>query len=192
MARWITKLSLVGLGAALLVGAAGCVIEEDNWYAACAGDLDCTGFLTCQSVNGTNICTDTCSTDAECGGGGTCYSTTTGGSVCAILDGPPPPPPPPSQLVFYEPGCSASTPCIATATCYTLTNTTGESDSMCSDTCSFDADCGTNGYCIQQYASSSICFQACGTDTDCFAGWHCEQIEDFETKELVPACIPGW
>lgn len=198
MARWMTKLSLVGLGAALLVGGAGCVVEttEANYYTSCADDLDCDIDLTCLAVNGTNICTSSCVSDLDCPSPGQCAATTTGGGVCAILSGPtppPPPPPPPSELVFYEPGCGPSTPCISSAQCLVLTNdATGETDSVCSGGCALDSDCGSNGWCILQYASSSICFQACSTDTDCYAGWHCEQIEDFETKELVPACIPGW
>lgn len=108
-------------------------------------------------------------------------------------------------LAYYEAGCLNSKDCepglrpdgmSVAGTCYTLTSgDTGESDSMCSGPCRLDADClvdGVDGWCILQYAATSICFERCAADGDCDVGWRCEGVEDFETKDIVNACIPGW
>lgn len=105
-------------------------------------------------------------------------------SGCVVETGP---------LAYYEAGCFDSSDCVPGAACYTLTSgDTGETDTMCSGSCNVDADCGTNGWCILQYAATSICFEACNTGSDCEVGWRCEGVEDFETRTVVRACIPGW
>lgn len=261
MARWNQKLVLVGIGAALLVGASGCVVEDGyglyqgpcddpafdcaDLDAVCAQDLvsgntfctitcttscpspgvcsagvcvatsgpipppptgirlygfGCVDGLDCadadavcleDATTGDTFCTVGCST--SCPSPGVCTDTTEGG-FCLLGSGPPPPPPGP--LPFYATGCDGgANPCVSSAQCLELTNESdGSTDTFCSAGCLLDSDCGSNGWCLLQDASTSICFEACTSTADCDSafGWMCEQVEDFETKDLVPACIPSW
>lgn len=207
MARWNQKLVLVGIGAALLVGASGCVVETTGLYGLyegpCVDEFDCADLdAVCleDAATGDTFCTIPCST--SCPSPGVCVATTEGG-FCLLGSGPIPPPlppplppPPPGPLPFYATGCDGgANPCVSSAQCLELTNAAdGSTDTFCSAGCTLDSDCGSNGWCLLQDASTSICFEACSSTADCDSafGWMCEQVEDFETKDLVPACIPSW
>ena len=98
MARWNQKLVLVGIGAALLVGASGCVVETTGiglYGSGCIDEFDCADLdAVCleDAATGDTFCTIPCST--SCPSPGVCTATTEGG-YCLLGSGPIPPPLPP-------------------------------------------------------------------------------------------------
>ncbi|MCC7537130.1 MAG: hypothetical protein IT379_12990 [Deltaproteobacteria bacterium] len=154
-----------------------------TYETGCADDRDCDVGHVCFQSGTETVCTFACWNDTGCPVPGLCVATTSGG-IC-LLDTSSPP------LPFYASGCEA-VGCVSGAQCYELSSPRhGLTDTMCSAPCALDSDCGTLGWCVRQLSSSPICFQWCASDADCISGWRCENVESFETRDLVPVCVPG-
>ncbi len=169
------------------------VCEAGENCSTCPGDCgSCTGCGDglCQSTAG-ETCT-TCRTDCGlCTGCGDGVCQTAAGETCSSCAsdcgtcG--------AQADPYE-GCGGATTCALTRdSCTPITNST-VTRSMCTTSCSSDADCDTDmfgslGDCVSFSGSSSTCFHRCVDSTDCYPGFAC-YVPTGSTGALGNICLP--
>lgn len=97
--------------------------------------------------------------------------------------------PPPRQPYDF---CASGAECAAAEECISI-STSVTNGSMCSSSCSADAQCaparGLNGACLDPDGAGGICFQECDVSADCSSDSVCVDFIDFDGVNNF-ICLP--
>lgn len=195
------------------IAGAACSVDSD-----CAGGR-CDSSTPLGMPFPDNYCTGSCGSDEDCGAGGACLSLGGGTAAsqcfagcasdadCArehyrcreLLPGFSACYPAPANLPAFTAGkaCSADGECGDTGSCaavlpfadFVTYGDVAAPGGYCTEPCSYNADCGQGGVCIDHGYQGGICLGTCQTEADCRAGYRCLTLSYRWQREQV--CVPN-